>query len=158
MSLGTSNTRKRSWQNENGQTLWSAGNSYGNKMKRQKDKKKSMNNCEGQGQQPVFRDSSPTTMDDKGCRSLHQANHTHTRPKANNAKHLENVIGAENEASFMDTIAGTVNIPMSGAPVSQGGVASSLPITRSTTPTSSTRTSVPMAGITMDESYEGDHA
>ena len=44
--------------------------------------------------------------------------------------------------------------PMLGAPVSLGADASSLPITRSTTPTFSTQTNVPITGITAGHFYE----
>ena len=75
--------------------------------------------------------------------------------KGNDDKPPGNAIGAESVTCSMDTMEGIVNIPMSGAPASLGDDVLSLPITRSTTPTFSTRTNVPTTGTTKVVSYGG---
>ena len=144
VSFVTSTTGKENWRNENGQIQLNEGNSYVGKPWQSQNKRKYTSVYKVRKRRDAWDGGSPIETDAPDCHLPPQSNPTHTPWKKNDDNHPEGVIGAKSGVCSMDTAAGIANIPISGAPGSQRGAASSLLTTRTIVCTSSTPGNVPI--------------
>ena len=155
VSFVTSTTGKGNWQNENERIQSNEGNSYVDKPQQSENKRKCINAYKMRKRRAVWGGGSPTEMGAPDYPSPPPFNPTHTPRKKIDGNHPEGVTGAKSGTCSMDIKAGIANIPISGAPGSQRGAASSLLTTRTIVRTSLIRVSVPTTGTMMGDSYEG---